>query len=358
MKIGILTHHYVSNYGAFLQAYALSEAIAKAFSEDTVEIIDYINIKHYVTNFGGWFRYYRKRERLKHWKKKIHVPFVFARERKANLRLSPRCYTAKQVNRLRYDVIIVGSDEVWNYQDKKSTAKVKFGHGLTCRHIIAYAPSVGNSHKDAPEYVRTGLEKFSAISVRDALTGALVKKLTGKTPVSVLDPTFLYSIPQGKPKRIKKPYILFYYCDGLPKQIKEQIIEYARKTNRAVYGAGEWDFRYDDVTDNLTPFEWVDLFRNAEYVFTGTFHGTVFSILNRRPFKVYLTNKSRIRKVGSLLAELGIEDRQINDGFVFDMSEMKEDIDFEAVDEILTERKKQSLDYLRDAIEAARTTRM
>lgn len=44
MKIGILTHQYIDNYGAFLQAYALREAMTKAFPEDQVEIINCINV--------------------------------------------------------------------------------------------------------------------------------------------------------------------------------------------------------------------------------------------------------------------------------------------------------------------------
>ena len=34
MKIGILTHQYINNYGAFLQAWALRQAIAEIFPED------------------------------------------------------------------------------------------------------------------------------------------------------------------------------------------------------------------------------------------------------------------------------------------------------------------------------------
>ena len=44
MKIGILTHQYINNYGAFLQAWALREAISELFPEDEVQIIDYVNI--------------------------------------------------------------------------------------------------------------------------------------------------------------------------------------------------------------------------------------------------------------------------------------------------------------------------
>lgn len=59
MKIGILTHQYINNYGAFLQAWALRKAISELFPEDEVQIIDYVNVKHYIINAGGWFRFYK-----------------------------------------------------------------------------------------------------------------------------------------------------------------------------------------------------------------------------------------------------------------------------------------------------------
>lgn len=348
MKIGILTHHYVSNYGAFLQAYGLTEAVAQAFPEDTVEIINYINIKHFVINFGGWFRFYPRRENLRCWLQKWKVPFLFGRARRQELRLSKACFTAEQINRLGYDVIIVGSDEVWNYRDKKSGAKVKFGHGLTCPHIIAYAPSVGNSQKEVPEYVRTGLEKFHALSARDEATADFVRQLTGEIPQRVLDPTCLTEIPVRESLWLQKPYILFYYCDRLDSGIKEKIIAQAKARGMAVYGAGECDCRYDDVTVALHPYEWTGMFRQAEYVFTGTFHGALFSILNGKQFWVHLTNPSRIRKVESLLQELGIGDRTLKADFENDR------IDYTAVNKRLAQRRQESLDYLYCAINQAR----
>jgi len=351
MKIGILTHHYVSNYGAFLQAYALTEAVAKEFPEDTVEIIDYINIKHFVINFGGWFRFYPDRENLKCWLEKLRVPFTFSKARKDNLRLSPRCYTAEQVNRLQYDVIIVGSDEVWNYQDKKSGAQIKFGHGLTCKNIVAYAPSVGNSQGDIPDMVSSGIKKFRAVSVRDESTGELVQKITGEKPARVLDPTCLAVCPSRQGRNVQKPYILFYYCDHLSETVKEKIFTYAARHGMAVYGAGECHSRYDAVTVNLHPFEWVDLFENAEYVFTGTFHGALFSILNRRQFWVHLTNKSRIRKVGCLLKEYGLTGRELDDTFSIDRATP---IDYPAVYAQLEEQREQSMTFLKTAIHMAK----
>lgn len=351
MKIGILTHHYVSNYGAFLQAYALREAVSRAFPDDTVEIIDYVNVKHFIINFGGWFRFYPKRDNMKCWMEKIRVPHTFSEARRKELQCSPRCYTTAQVNKLGYDVIIVGSDEVWNYRDKKSKAPIKFGHGLDCKHIIAYAPSVGGSQGELPDYVRQGMRNFCHISVRDEMTRQMVQSVTGENPVNVLDPTCLADIPAFEIPTISKPYILFYYCDHLPETVKSRIFDYAWKNGLSVYGAGEEDCRFDKVTVNLHPFAWANMFRDAAYVFTGTFHGALFSVINHRQFWVYLTNKSRVMKVRSLLHMFGIENREMDLQFTLDSAAR---IDYMPVQKRLDDCRKQSFAFLRGAIEQAR----
>ena len=356
MKIGILTHQYINNYGAFLQAWALRKAISELFPQDDVQIIDYINVKHYLINTGGWFRFYKNRETLKEWVKKIRLPHVFGKARKKDMVLSPICFSARQINALGFDCIVVGSDEVWNYRDSKGNAELKFGVGLTCKNLIAYAPSVGKAtgEGDVPRYVIDGIRKFRCISARDDLTEKLVERVTHTAPVRVLDPTFLVEFPRSGLRAVKKPYILFYYCDKLPEQILNQIFSYARDHGLAVYGAGECDKRYTSTTVDLTPFEWVEMFREAQAVFTGTFHGAVFSILFQRPFKVYLTNNSRVKKVTALLNELNIPDRVINPDFRFDLDSMKSEIDYSAVNEILAEKRHRSRQYLKDALGAVK----
>ena len=200
MKIGILTHQYINNYGAFLQAWALREAIAELFPNDEVQIIDYVNLKHFIINAGGWFRFYKNRESFKDWKEKIKLPRTFAKARNQEMVLSKRCFNAKQINALDFDCIIVGSDEVWNYKDTKGNAALKFGEGLTCKNLIAYAPSVGKTAADecVPEYVIRGIKKFKKISARDDLTEQLVCNITGTAPERVLDPTFLAEFPRAE----------------------------------------------------------------------------------------------------------------------------------------------------------------
>lgn len=352
MKIGILTHHYINNFGAFLQAYALQEALKELFPDADVEIINYINVKHFLINTCGWFRFYRDREDLKGWFQKIRLPRTFSAARKRSFSLSRRCFTVSQVNKLGFDCIIVGSDEVWNYEDFKGRAKIKFGIGLNCKKLIAYAPCLGNSSAkgEIPEYVREGLKRFYAISARDGKTAQLVKRAAGRTAVRVLDPTFLISYPRVRLKGIQKPYILFYYCEKLPAEIHDRIFDYAQRHDMAVYGAGECDRRYTRITVDLTPFEWMEMFRQAACVYTGTFHGTVFSILNERQFRVYLTNESRIKKVRALLSEFQIQNRELslNEPVFPEGPEYR--IDYGKVKRMIEEKRFRSLEYLKKSI--------
>ena len=227
---------------------------------------------------------------------------------------------------------------------------------IPVRIFHAHAPSVGKTAADecVPEYVIRGIKKFKKISARDDLTEQLVCNITGTAPERVLDPTFLAEFPRAELAAKKKPYILFYYCENLPHNILNQIFSYAKEHGLAVYGAGECDKRYSEITVNLMPFEWVEMFRNAEFVFTGTFHGAVFSILNRRQFKVYLTNESRIKKVTALLEELGIQNRKMDSKFEFDLESMKNEINYDAVYRVINEKRQSSKQYLKDAIGMAK----
>ena len=62
MKIGILTHHSINNYGAFLQCWALQEKVKKLFPNDDVYIINYTIAKQNIINIGGFFRFYPNSE--------------------------------------------------------------------------------------------------------------------------------------------------------------------------------------------------------------------------------------------------------------------------------------------------------
>lgn len=352
MKIGIITHHLINNYGAFLQGWALSEKIKMLFPSDEIYIINYIMPKQNIINVGGFFRFYPKSETLVSWLNKITQPAIFGKARKEYYNTTKAVYNAEQINALGMDCIVIGSDEVWNYLDKKSYSIVKFSGGLKADRIIAYAPSVGKSTEaPVPGEVKNAMKGFNALSARDVSAQGLCERVLGVKPLMVCDPTLLTSTPRVDNEKIRrlteKPYILFYYCNGIPKELKEKIIADAKHKGYRVLGGGEYDRLYSDMSVRLTPFEWAELFRRAEYVYTGTFHGVMFSIINRKNFSVYASIESRVKKISALLDQFGIENRDIVKDGVW---QKHSDIDYDEVYRKIDKLRDRSEDYLLRAI--------
>ena len=351
MKIGIITHHSINNFGAFLQGWALQEKLKALFPNDEVYIINYRIPKQDIINIGGFFRFYPGTETLQSWFHKIAQPRIFAKARKQYYHMSKTVHNAAQINALGMDCIVIGSDEVWNYLDPKSFSLIKFSQGLQAKHIVAYAPSTGKATgEDVPEAVCKAMRGFTALSARDKGAQTLCENTVHKTPVKVCDPTFLTQTPPVDNEKIReltqKPYVLFYYCNGIPHALKEKIVQRAHQNGYEVLGAGEYDKLYSRMSVKLTPFEWVELFRRAEYVYTGTFHGVVFSILNRKNFRVFASIDSRVKKIAALLAQFGIEDRSLTEESLSDDSP----IDYDEVYRYIDALRAQSSAYLRSAV--------
>lgn len=346
MKIGILTHHYIKNYGAFLQTYALQETLKKEFPNDEVYIINYINRKHLFINICGWFRFNPKKDSIKSYLQKTTIPHIFNKFEKKYLNTTKKVYNVEQVNKLDFDYIVIGSDEVWNYDDKKSYDPIKFGKGLKCKNIMTYAPSIGKSDLNhIPSEIKECINNIKSFSAREDGAENLVKKLTYSNCTRVLDPTLLYEFPIYHSKLVDKlkseKYILMYYCDGLQNEQKNKIIDYAKKNELKIYGAGEYKRWFDYFPINVNPFEWIEMFRNAQIVFTGTFHGTVFSIKCEKEFLNYTNNSSRIKKVSSLLEELKIGNRTLTTDDFYNSK-----INYKNVNKVLHLKKKESIKYL------------
>lgn len=357
MKIGILTHHYVKNFGAYMQAKALLFVITKLYPDAYVEFIDYRIKEHEKANAVHFFGFKPKRgDTVYGYIEKIKLFFTHYRAENS-LPRSVKVKTAEDINKLNYNLIIVGSDEVWNFRDI-AYSPVKFGEGLKCYHVT-YSASAGGStaeDKNIPAAVKQGIKGFQRIAVRDEKTEELVASLGGSKAVRTLDPVFLYDYKleaRDKIKRVtEKPYILIYDCRLGPKQV-EQLTDYAKANKYQILGAGEYRKWYTStLTVNITPYEWAYLFKNAAAVVTGTFHGTSFAIKYNRPFVSYLTEQNRINKVGSLLAEFGLEERIVNAESDI-AKELEKPIEYKVVNRIIDGRKESSINYIRRCIDEA-----
>ena len=126
---------------------------------------------------------------------------------------------------------------------------------------------------------------------------------------------------------------------------------YAKENNYKIYGAGEYAKYYTDITINVSPFQWVEMFRNASFVFTGTFHGAVFSLITQRNFAAYLTNPSRVKKVNSLLLQFGLTERIFKDGEWERINQLLEqDIDYSSFQGQKEKIRQSSYEFLRNSL--------
>ena len=145
------------------------------------------------------------------------------------------------------------------------------------------------------------MKNIDRISGRDTETVKFIERVSGRNAEKMLDPTFLYNFDANIKKDNIQPkpykYILIYDCKLTPSMVE-----------------GDYKTYYDEGFINLSPYEWVDLFRNAEKIITGTFHGTVFSIKYEKPVVCYPTEKNRINKIHSLLEDMKIPSRLLEIG--------------------------------------------
>lgn len=355
MKIGVLTHHYVKNYGAFLQAQGLTQTLQQIYPNAEVEIVDYVYWKHWALNILHVLHYRKDTDELKKYINKIRQLRLFSRYEHSLKRSCP-AHSAKSIKAKKYDLLVFGSDEIWD-REGRGYRPLKYGVGMAdaADRMIAYAPSIGKVDGTArlSDELLEGLRNFDALSARDVQTQKMVEQTGIQVPI-VLDPTLLYDfdkdLKRENVERLSYRYILIYDCKLNENQIAE-LQKYAAKQKLEIIGGGDYKSYYTKENICLTPYEWVGLFKNADLVVTGTFHGTVFSVKYRKNFISYPTEKNRIQKASSLLGTLALSERLLQSDCSEDFAQMLH----EAVDYSEADRKQQmmyesSIDFLKGTV--------
>lgn len=357
MKIGILTHHYVKNFGAYMQGYALIQTVKSICPEARVEIIDYRVKKHELKNIIRFLGFKPRRgDTIRGYIGKIGLFFTH-RAYENKMPRSRKVNSSFEINALNHELIIIGADEVWNFSDCAYDA-IKFGYGLDAPLITYSASAGGSSVKDCiPPEIKKGISNFKSISVRDEKTEELAVKLVrnGKRIERTLDPVFLYEynlkVREGIKELVRKPYILIYDCRIEIAQATE-LENFAARNGLKIIGAGEYRKWYTSHAENITPFEWAFLFKKAWGIVTGTFHGTSFAIKYNRNFVAFLTEENRVNKVKSLLKEFDLSERIIMENNRNQiLSVLQKPIDYSTVNIILDEKIRKSKEYLFQSIE-------
>ena len=118
--------------------------------------------------------------------------------------------------------------------------------------------------------------------------------------------------------------------------------------------------KYSDVYADETPYdigpaEWINLIRNAEYVCTDSFHGTVFSLINNTKFYTFERYSSKNSKIStnsrihSLLGIVNLKERILTGTESID-DVLQYEINFDSVNKQLDDFRKASKEFLYNSL--------
>ena len=351
MKVGILTFHRGPNYGGYMQAWHMREAI-RSFGHDAT-LINYQNARHHAAEqirLRGLSPSAVKGLVLHTLKSLPFRPYV------RELSEYPFTTDPREVPWQEFDRVVVGSDVVWNFtHGTHGLDPVFFGADSSQANVpfMAFAPSCGESSPDGelPEYVSRGLKRFESIQVRDEATATLVEKTTGTRPPLVVDPTWLQDDPVvtcGKiPKNLKYALV---YGQGATGTRARQLGDYCRKRGLKIVSAASPCEVSTHRLYSIDPFEWADLFRRAECVITSTFHGLLYAIKHNMPL-IFMSRDASRSKSAIAIDRCGLHDCVIEEGQQFDSDHLCHCLTQADGCEIPEDWRKQSLALLREAVE-------
>lgn len=368
-KIGIITHYYGNvNYGGCLQAYALTEVLRR-MGYDASQIS------------------YRRRETARSRDLKSTVKCMiekvlygtrFEQRRRAfrtfrdAIPHSENIYDGESVKSAAdaYDVFITGSDQVWNYKWYEPAFFLDFVDGTKTK--LSYAASLGRSalSDDEREKMKGSLKDYTAISVREEDSVSLLTGLTEKPIEWTLDPTLLLSRDDwdavASERAVKEKYLFCYFL-GRDKRIRDLATAYAKEKGLTVVTLPHFPTTFvkndlffgDKRLYDVSPNAFISLIKNAECIFTDSFHAAVFSNLYEKEFFVFdrLGASEMNSRILTLLPLFGSEDRFCHTEEDFTLGHLlaAEGIEYQRDASHLEQLVQKSRDYLKNAIENGET---
>ena len=360
MKLGILTYHKTTNYGAIFQAYALQQFFIS--NNVDCEIIDYLNKtlkKRYSLNPLNKGNIKNVLKSIANIGNNIILRKKFSDFIKSNVVLSSNKYSEKNIGTSNdiYDKFVVGSDQVWNLKLSGNDINYYLNFVKNDKDKNSYAASFGVNEfkKEELHEINQLLRKFSNISVREKQGVDLLNELKIENVNQNIDPVFLLDKNKWDKftsNRIKKEkYIFVYEITYTP-----NLIEYARYLSKkmnceVVFVSGSNRKIKGFINLNkLSPIEFLTYLKYSEYVVTSSFHGTAFSIIFEKDFNYDLPKKqgNTGSRLSSLANLLNLENREISSDF---NKNIISEINYSNAKAIIADEIKKSNNYIEKIIE-------
>ncbi len=330
MNVGVTTIHNHLNYGAVLQAYALTKTVQRL--GHICKVIDN-NIEP-----GHGRRFSRSRHPGEQIKNLYMLRHWFAGRRFCQRfedffqqHLPKTTHVYKSFDELaasppEFDAYITGSDQVWNpgLLDRQLGAIYHLGFAASEKsRLISYAPSFGVTQipERHIERIKTYLLRYHALSIREKRGQEIIQEVTGKRAEHVLDPTLLLSSDDyasiTETPSIKGEYILVYPMEVGTNFDFYHLVKAAKKLLSLpiiiIFPLNfhhRWMLLADKIVFDAGPREFLGLIKNSSFVCTNSFHGTVFSILFQKNF-LGVPHSHTNTRMYSLLEKLELLERQL-----------------------------------------------
>ena len=273
----------------------------------------------------------------------------------AQMQLSPLCrdHGALKRQAAQYELLLCGSDQIWSPVWLNPAYFLDFAAKGQAK--AAYAPSLGVRRLDNARKARrmAGLVKgFSAVSVRDTEGAALMETITGSRPAVMPDPVLLVQredwLALAEAPRTDKPYLLCYFIgEDASYWTRAKALAEAKGLEIRVLPVTEASYNAGfALADGASPQQWLGWISGASYLCTDSFHGAAFASILHCPLSIFRryrdddpeSKNSRIDQLTRMLYGGG----------------QTEDADWQSVDARLKQVRADALDWLKEAVTAAR----
>lgn len=318
MKIGILTFHWATNYGAILQCYALQSYLENLGYD--VKVINYKPAQYEMSTYN-FFRY-RKFLHIGEFINTRRKEKALSQFRNNYLKQTERIYTCSSVADVaaQFDLIISGSDQVtnpfflMNGEGPNIISPTYFlGFPFTGKRI-GYALSFGcvSYPEKAKEVASKYIGAFDCISVRES-TGVDIVKSMGRNdaevvpdPTLLMDSDFYHRLTLESLSPLPNNYVYSFFI--------RHITDRRPAINKAFANC---KLLWNNEDGDYTMQGWLNKIKCSEFVITDSFHCVVMCLKLHKPFIVVTDregNAGMNDRLYTLLGSMGLEHRIVYKG--------------------------------------------
>ncbi len=380
MKIGIISVNNAHNFGTVMQALAFKHYLESLGHE--VQIINYRSIdieKSYRP--GRLLPGSTAKSKRKYYKKwldeTLHKPYMPLRRHRFEkffseyFNLTDECSSLKQLRnkKFNFDVVFVGSDQIWNSTITKGLDPAFFGDFVGENTIVAsYGASIGNPtvpERELPVFSEH-FKRMDYISVREEKAKEIFSPLTDKEISVVCDPTFLpdrafyeglvsKKHPYGNKKYI---YVHVHHYNSKATELIKAAKALSKKTGLpVVHNLQTAKFKNElGKTRSSGPVETLNAIAHAEYIVTQSFHLSVFALLFKKNFITLRRDRNNDR-LENLFSKLGLLDHFVDpEAQLPDFKDIA--IDFDDVHKKMEAMRPESADFINTVLNGKKCERI